>query len=68
MEENLTRFLYHPCSAPQSRSPSLVGTARHLAIASIATNGLFMDSKHMFRSHIISIYSENDVADMNKVC
>ncbi|KAI0902149.1 ankyrin repeat-containing domain protein [Annulohypoxylon nitens] len=59
MEDGLSKFIYGHTSLESPALPPLVNSISHLANAVILINSLFMDSKQMFGSHILSLYSDN---------
>ncbi|KAI1460619.1 ankyrin repeat-containing domain protein [Annulohypoxylon moriforme] len=65
MEDKLLKFLYGHNTGPDL--PLLANSMRYLAMAIISINALFVDSKHMFHSYILSIYSDNETSCIDKI-
>jgi hypothetical protein len=67
MEDRLSRFLL---SHFDRNAPQLQGTlasAKGLTTAVLDINHLFIDSKHVYRSHVISVYNDDDESQIDKV-
>lgn len=67
MEDKLARFIYRHPSSEGPALPQLTSSMKYLSEAVIAINNLFMDSKQMFRSYIISMVAENDTSLIDEV-
>ncbi|KAB5577943.1 ankyrin repeat-containing domain protein [Coniochaeta sp. 2T2.1] len=67
MEDRLSRFML---SHFDRNAPQLQGTlasAKGLTTAVLDINHLFIDSKHVYRSHVISVYNDSDDSQIDKV-
>lgn len=67
MEDRLSRFML---SHFDRNAPQLQGTlasAKGLTTAVLDINHLFIDSKHVYRSHVISVYNDDDNSQIDKV-
>ncbi|KAI1213089.1 ankyrin repeat-containing domain protein [Annulohypoxylon truncatum] len=67
MEDRLSKFLYGHILLEGPTPPPLVNSTRHLAEAIMSINALFTDSKQMFLSSILSIYSDVDESLIDKI-
>ncbi|KAI2464185.1 hypothetical protein F4781DRAFT_413906 [Annulohypoxylon bovei var. microspora] len=67
MEARLSKFVYGHTFPEGPTFPPLVKSMRHLAEAIMSINALFIDSKHMPQSYILSMYSDDDSSLIDKV-
>lgn len=60
MEDRLSRFLlsHFDWNAPQLQGT--LASAKGLTTAVLDINHLFIDSKHVYRSHVISVYNDSN--------
>ncbi|KAI0965233.1 ankyrin repeat-containing domain protein [Xylaria arbuscula] len=61
MEDKLNRFLYRPDPSGKLNSPLVARSSRDLARAVVDINHLYIDSKHILRAYIFSIFAQSDV-------
>jgi hypothetical protein len=67
MEDRLSRFLFAQYEKEVPRIAGAVASIQGLARAVMRTNGLYLDSKHALRAHIISVYSPGEGSSINPV-
>jgi len=67
MEDRLSRFLlgHHDQNTPQLQG--IIASAKGLTDAVIDVNDLFIDSKHFYRSHVISVYNDDQESMIDEV-
>lgn len=66
MEDRLSRFLlsHFDWNAPQLQGT--LASARGLTTAVLDINHSFIDSKHVYRSHVISVYNDSNESQIDK--
>lgn len=67
MEDRLSRFLLSHFDRNAPRLQGTLAAAKGLTTAVLDINHLFIDSKHVYRSHVISVYNDDDNSQIDKV-
>jgi hypothetical protein len=67
MEDRLARFLLSHYNRKAPQLQGALASAKGLTKAVLDINHVFIDSKHVYRSHVISIYNDDDDSQIDKV-